>query len=251
MAKVNASIAAKMQEAGANSYPHEACGLVIKKGRKTLAIQCQNIASAPHNRFEIAQADYISAADEGEVIGVWHTHVEIPPTPSPADRVGCEASEVPWYIVSVRKTGEGFTFSDVEVLQPADAPVDYVGRPYLFGTFDCYTLVVDYYRREFGIEMSNNYPRDDDKWWLRGHDHFSSNFASEGFVALSDATPQPGDVFLIQTGATAPNHAAIYVGDERILHHLHGRLSRHDIYGGHWLKHTVKHLRHKSKCQPQ
>jgi cell wall-associated NlpC family hydrolase len=49
-------------------------------------------------------------------------------------------------------------------------------------------------------------------------------------------------------GSGNPNHIAVYIGNEMILHHGHGRLSRRDIYGGFWQKHTTHHLRHKTKC---
>lgn len=250
MVKAHSSIAALAQEAGARNYPNESCGLVVKKGRKVVAIECHNVSATPTNRFAIAPEAYAAASDMGEIIGVWHTHIEIPPTPSGADRSGCEASEVPWYIVAVYKRGGEFVFSDVEVLHPHDSLVEYVGRPYIYGQYDCYSLLVDYYRREFNIALDNSHERVE-KWWLKGGDCFGEKFAAEGFVQIQNATPEVGDVFLIQTGSPVPNHIAIYTGNERILHHLQGRLSGHDIYGGYWFKHTVKHLRHKTKCSPQ
>lgn len=31
-----------------------------------------------------------------------------------------------------------------------------------------------------------------------------------------------------------PNHAAVYLGDGLMLHHMYGRLSSRDVYGGYW-----------------
>lgn len=248
MAKpVSNDLKAAMQIAGAENYPNEACGLVVKVGKKSRILSFDNVAENRRWQFRISAADFATASDMGEVIGVWHTHCDIPETPSDADRAACEASEVTWYILSVRRAEEGaFGFSDVHVLNAEGFEMPYLERPYVFGVFDCYSLVSDYYRREFDIQLGN-YPHIDN-WSKLGYNFFMDNFAREGFVVLIDQEPQTGDVFLIQSESTVPNHIAVYLGDEVILHQTHGRLSRRDIYGGYWAKHTSHHLRHKSKC---
>ena len=101
-----------IQREGALCYPNEACGLLIKVGNKSEAIPCVNISTEPKSTFMISTDEYANAADRGEVIGVWHTHIEIPATPSDADRAACEATGVPWYIVSVQKAQDEFVFSE-------------------------------------------------------------------------------------------------------------------------------------------
>lgn len=236
-----------IQEEGARQYPNEACGVVIRKGRKSIVIPCKNNSEHPRHHFVIDIADYAAAADIGEVIGIWHTHVEEPQTPSIADKAGCENSELPWYIVGIYKTNDGFVFSNLEILEPSGFELDYLERPYAFGVLDCWSLVRDYYRREYGMKLGD-YPRIE-RFWAEGFNFFGENWKKEGFRQLIDEEPQPGDLFLIQTDSTGnPNHIAIYIGNEMILHHCHGRLSRRDIYGGYWQKHTTHHLRHESKC---
>jgi len=61
-------------------------------------------------------------------------------------------------------------------------------------------------------------------------------FLLQGFEQVKE--PQVGDVILISVGANVPNHAAIYVGDQMVLHHAPKRLSKRDLYDGYWLKHT-------------
>jgi len=41
-----------------------------------------------------------------------------------------------------------------------------------------------------------------------------------------------------------PNHAGIYLGDGLMLHHMYGRLSRKDTYGGYWREMTRGVARH-------
>ena len=86
-----------------------------------------------------------------------------------------------------------------------------------------------------------------DEWWKRGENLYLDNFTHAGFdVASSDGLGE-GDVLLMQVNSDVPNHAAIYLGDGLILHHLQGRLSSRDVYGGYWQKITTHILRHQSQ----
>jgi cell wall-associated NlpC family hydrolase len=181
----------------------------------------------------------------GEVIGVWHTHPEKPARASDADIRGCNDSELPWYILGVYKEDQSFRFSDLITVQPMGDDVPYVGRPYIPNVHDCYTLAQDYYRREFGLVLGS-YENIED-WWLKGENFLADYYEKEGFERVS-GEPATGDAMLIQSGAKVPNHVAIYVGDDRILHHSRSRLSKHDTYAGYWKDHTIFHLRHKTKC---
>ena len=49
----------------------------------------------------------------------------------------------------------------------------------------------------------------------------------------------------MQVLSNVPNHAAIYLGGDVIGHHLYGRLSGRDVYGGYYKKHTTHVLRKK------
>lgn len=236
-----------MKEEGAKAYPHEACGYVIRKGKKSLAVPCVNASETPRNHFLIDAQERHRVESMGEIVGVWHTHVDEPPTPSAADRVGCENSDLPWFILGVNGPAGSPSFSELVTLEPEGFELPYLERPYAFGVLDCWSLVRDFYRREYAIALGD-YPRIED-FWLKGMDFFGQGWKEQGFRQLIDQEPAAGDLFLIQTDASGlANHIAIYLGDEVILHHCHGRLSRRDIYGGYWQKHTVIHLRHATKC---
>jgi proteasome lid subunit RPN8/RPN11 len=231
---------------GEVQYPNEACGLVVKFGKKkSVAIACKNTAEDKRNNFIIDINDYVVACDVGEVIGVWHTHVEEPSTPSQADIVGCSNSGMPWYIVSVYKRDGAFVFSDLEKLTPNDFEMPYLERPYVSGVFDCFSLVRDFYKREYGVEISD-YPRTEADG-TPGYTFFASRYEKEGFESVCGSEPVKGDLFIMQIGSHESNHLAIYLGNGMMLHHSAQRLSREEIYGGMYLKHTTHHLRLKGK----
>jgi proteasome lid subunit RPN8/RPN11 len=228
-------------------YPKEACGLVIKSGKGSLTLACKNVAEDPYENFIIDVGDYSAAADQGEVIGVWHTHIERSAMPSDADRVSCGRTGLPWYIVAVSKRDGEFFFSEPEKLMPDGFEMPYLERPYVSGVFDCFGLVRDFYKREFGIEI-RDYPRVEADGTM-GYSFFADRYAKEGFDTVIGNDYRRGDVLIMQIGSHEPNHLGIYVRDGVMMHHSQGRLSREEVYGGMYLKHTVHHLRHRGvKC---
>jgi proteasome lid subunit RPN8/RPN11 len=224
----------------AREFPREACGLlVIHKGRETY-VPCRNICVGT-DQFVIHPEDYVRADRLGEVVGVFHSHPNLPAEPSQADKVACETSGLPWFILS-------FPSGQWHETQPSGYIAPLVGRAWAHGVLDCYSVIRDWYRAERGIDLPN-FDRFDE-WWKRGQSLYLDNFDSAGFDALGAVQSQDmevGDVLLMQVASPVPNHAAIYLGDGLILHHLQGRLSSRDVYGGYWQKITTHILRHRTE----
>ncbi len=225
----------------AQEYPREACGLLlVHKGRQAYA-PCRNLGVGT-DQFVIHPEDYFHADRKGQIVAVVHSHPGLPGEPSQADRVACEASGLPWLIVS-------YPQEDWRQIAPEGYSAPLVGRQWAHGVLDCYSLLRDWYAQERSIELSD-FARLDE-WWLRGDNLYVENFARAGFAPIEveageGADLQEGDVLLMQIASPVPNHAAIYLGDGLILHHLQGRLSSRDVYGGYWHKVTTHVLRHDS-----
>jgi proteasome lid subunit RPN8/RPN11 len=229
-------------------YPQEACGFIIGKGKKAIFMPCVNAAEQPKLHFLISHLDYARAEDEGEILAIWHSHPDGSCEPSEADLAGCEASELPWLISSIRMVDGALTHEATKLVRPSGFQVDYVGRPYVFGTFDCYSLMADYYEREFGIHLERFTHLRISEWWRKGYDILGENWESQGFVTVTDGTFQQGDVLGIAMDSQVMNHVALYVTDDIILHHLVNRLSRRETFGPYWLSRVKLHLRHRTKC---
>lgn len=244
--KINKNTLRAIERAAKKSYPEEACGLIIRTKRGFAPVVCQNVAKDPGNNFTISTSEFSAAADKGEVVAVWHTHVEISSEPSAIDIHGCNATALNWFIFSISKQDERYLLSEPRLLRP-DERVSYIGRPYAYGFYDCFTIAEDYYREELSIKLTSKpegYPEIED-WYDRGMNLLEENFEKNGFVRLVNRSLKIGDIFLLQIGGPVPNHIAIYIGDDRILHHCKGRSSTTDHYSGYWKKHTTHHLRHK------
>jgi proteasome lid subunit RPN8/RPN11 len=219
-------------------FPNESCGLVaVVKGRKRY-FPCRNLATTPDEHFILDAQDYAAVEDQGEIVAVIHSHPKTNPTPSQADRVACEKSGLPWYVVNPQTEQWGYC-------EPNGFELPYVGREFAFGVVDCYSLCRDWYKREFGLDLKDYDRRD--QFWLKGENLYMDNFASEGFHRIPINELQYGDAILMQLQSPLPNHAAIYLGDQLILHHVQGRLSSRDLYGGYYLKSTVCAVRHESR----
>lgn len=120
----------------------------------------------------------------------------------------------------------------------------YLGRKFEFGSNDCYGLFRDFYKNEFGIEL-RDYARYDG-FWKDGKNLYMDNFRKEGFYLVDETEPlQFGDVFLIALGCSIASHAAIYIGERKILHHVQGKLSSIDKYCGVYKNCTLARIRHK------
>jgi len=215
--------------------PREACGLVIETATGQEYRPCTNIAEAS-DQFILDPDEYADIEDYYKILGIAHSHYGAPPSPSQADLVGCESSALPWLIVSV-PTGTH------QIVTPTGYVAPLLGRQFYCGVLDCYSIVRDYHQLELGIHVKD-YERSSD-WWLKGKNHFMDRFEDAGFVQKPLAELQKHDVVLMKCNSAVPNHAAIYLGNNIILHHLVDRLSSKDVYGGYWLKATVCVLRHK------
>lgn len=97
----------------------------------------------------------------------------------------------------------------------------YVDRPFLHGIFDCYTLVRDYYRREFGLWLPANIQRTYG-WWENGENLYVDGAPKYGFRQVDDVKRH--DLLVMKFGPV-PNHGAIYLGEGKLLHHIGGRFS--------------------------
>ena len=231
-----ATLQAKVIEHALAEYPKEACGLVaVVRGRRRY-FPCDNVSETPEDHFMLDGWEIVE--DLGEIVAVVHSHPRSSPAPSEADRVACGRSKLPWYIVNPNTKEWSYT-------EPEDYELPYIGRKFSMGTVDCYSLVCDWYKREKGLTLGE-YQRPSYEWWERGESLYVDNFENEGFRRVSERDLQYGDVLLMHLGANVPNHSAVYVGDNQILHHVQGRLSSRDSYGSYYRNSTAYRLRHES-----
>lgn len=229
------TVKAKFVEQAKAECPREACGLVIIKNGKQVYCPAKNLAKGSDN-FILNPIDYEKADTAGEIVAVIHSHPNMSAKPSQADLVACEGSGLPWFIC-------GIPSEQWEYIEPSGYIAPLVGRQWSHGVLDCYAIIRDWYAQEKNITLLD-FERSDE-WWKMGGNLYLDNFEKAGFKRITLEELSCGDVILMTVNSTVPNHGAIYLGDNMILHHVHGRLSTRDIFGGYWLKNAMVYLRYE------
>ncbi len=211
-------------------YPKESCGVIFND----IYIPLDNDHDSPKEHFQISNAPQ-------DVQAVIHSHPDGLAAPSASDMRNQYTMDVPWGVLSVTKRdasaitwwGEGVRRKPL------------LGRTFVHGVADCYSLLRDYYALELGIDV-RDFPRDQ-QWWDHGQDLLNpNNFKLAGFRLVEEEDAREGDVILSAIHSRVMNHCMIYVGNDCILHHLVGRLSRREPLGR-WRKFVRHYLRHESR----
>ena len=119
-----------------------------------------------------------------------------------------------------------------------------VGKRFVMGSSDCFSLVIDFYKVNFDIEI-RNYARPSD-WNSDVIDIIGLAHPLEGFQKVLDweKNLQPGDVLCMALGTALPNHYAVYLGGNEVIHHLYQGKSLVEPLRGAYRKSTCYVLRH-------
>jgi proteasome lid subunit RPN8/RPN11 len=213
------------------AFPEECCGIVTAAGQ---VVRLKNISDTPRNSFRVSPNDYLAYA-QGALF-MYHSHPDHPAVASDADHQCAESMRLPLMIVSWPK-------GDIRMIGDPGEGRDLVGRRFIYGAFDCYSLIRDFYREEMKLPLPE-ITRPRFGWWNTGEvDPFMDGAKACAMVPVD--SPEYGDVLLFSHGRyPVVNHVAIFLGGNEILHHMVLRLSGCANYDQNYRDMTVKVLRH-------
>lgn len=210
--KLTAEIQSKLIDIAVKSVPREMCGLLIRKS-STGDIVFKEVANThpePMSFFRIDAREIAAVSIAGDYVESFvHSHPNTSAQPSAADVADMNLHGKPFVIVSARDR-------EVRTWRPTKVPL--VGRAYVHGKQDCYTIVQDYYQRELGITLPD-FERED-RWWenANGEALYADNFREAGFVQIPLTDIRKHDALLCYWGSTQHvNHALIYLGADGAL----------------------------------
>ena len=218
--------------------PKESCGLLLNIRGKERYYPCRNLSMTNHQCFILDPEDYVKADNLGSIKAVIHSHPITHPTPSQADLISCENSGLPWHIVNPNSETWGYC-------EPTGYKVPLIGRQWVWGVTDCWSLVRDWYKEERDIQLVD-YERNITPEEFIKNPLFEKYAKNTGFIELEqDEALQKGDVLLMSILHPTLNHVAIFLGD-MVLHHLADRLSCREPYSMWLQKCTGKRYRYAS-----
>lgn len=196
----------------------ECCGYWIRD--LDLLIPATNTHTKPKNNFSIDGNFHASIIERYPKAIIYHSHLG-EDTPSYLSHKDIELSKrlkVP-YLVYHRDFGE-WDYFDPDSLNPyplidrpySDDTVDfYIGIPWQWDRFDCYSLFRNYYRGVLGINLRDFSRKGEessvtDPNW----DQYTKHYKSQGFLSIPlDSKLQKNDVMLMTLVGDQIHHALI------------------------------------------
>jgi len=137
---------------------------------------------------------------------------------------------LPWYIVNPKTETWGY-------YEPCGYKAPLLGRPWVWAVTDCWSLIVDWYKEERGIELLD-YERPTRIEEFTDDPVFERYLPSRGFRLLRPEEPlKNGDVLAMSIMGKGLNHVGIFL-DGDVLHHSADRLSCREPYSPWLLKCT-------------
>ena len=216
--------------------PRESVGVLIVIKGKEQYYPCNNLSTYSQQCFILDPEDYVKADALGEITAIVHSHPVTPPSPSQADKVSCEQSGLKWHIVNPKTETWGYC-------EPTGYKPPLIGRQWVWGVTDCWSLVRDYYRENKNIIL-RDWERPTPPEEFIKNPMFEKCAADTGFVELRPEDKlQNGDLLFMSILANGLNHVAVFI-DGDVLHHLADRLSTKEPYNQWLLKCTGKRYRY-------
>ena len=240
-----------MEARAREAFPGEAFGAVFGSPDRPVWHSVDDVADNSRADFRVEEAVLRRLEEShGPLLAVVHTrsstaaeHKDVDPLlfiPSAAEMRAQMSLAVPFgVVVCVRsRCIDRFWFGDQSPRLPLP------GRPFRHGVTDCYSLIRDFYRLEWGVLLPDH-PRDWN-WWTQGLDLYQAGFEEAGFRSIDPAHAGDADAVLFRMRSRVPNHAAVLLGEGRMLHHP-ASIHPYDVlrvshYG--WLERWKRHVTH-------
>tara|TARA_R100001126_G_scaffold27829_1_gene14898 strand:+ start:3797 stop:4501 length:705 start_codon:yes stop_codon:yes gene_type:complete len=217
--------------------PKESCGLLaIIKGKETFW-PCRNLAEEPEEYFILEPDDWADCEDQGELIGVVHSHTHGTAFPSDTDKASCEYLGLPFHIYSVEQ-------KDWYSFEPQGYKSGLLGRRWIWGKHDCWSVITDWYKERKNIFIKD-WPRPKSPKEFAMNPEFEFALPKLGFTEIENIIDlKEGDVLLMVGTNKKLNHVALYIGNQTILNHNVNQLSCREIYDLEYIKNTKKVYRY-------
>jgi len=215
---------AKIKAHSLKENPDECCGLLLLNNKNVLeAFPCRNVAQDKENEFVVCQLDYLKAAMNGKIVGIYHSHCIQDNSFSELDKQISHKLNLKNIVYILKR-------DSFEEYSPENYYNKYIDKDFVIGISDCLSIVENYYNEEFGIKIFH-YERTAD--WDKDYPEFVKNklaefcdsqnfdkfFEKENFVKIEGIeNARKHDIIVFKYLENYPSHFGIYLGQNHILH---------------------------------
>lgn len=126
-----------------NSH-EESCGLILEDS----IVRCSNVSENPAAHFAISPFEYLKTSRKEKIKAVYHSHISNNGKFSQEDKKMSRGHNVPFVLYHLKS--KNFLCFDPKKERIVD-----IGKKFILGKADCYTLVKDYYK-DLGVEVAGN-----------------------------------------------------------------------------------------------
>lgn len=211
----------------------EICGLIGKSNNIYSIYFCKNISNNKKTFFILDPLDYIKISNSTEIVGMFHS--QYLNVPSLLDNFSSEYHNI-YSIVYCIESDKFY------IIEPKLK--DYLNKNFKIGEYDCLELLINYYKYELGISITN-LQRDDN--WTEFYSTKVINLAiNSGFSILDKEERQKHDLLFFGKDVDNIYHFGIYLGNNLFLHHPRNGKSVIEYLNNHHLNNIIGIGRHKN-----
>lgn len=217
----------------------EICGLIVLKDFEYIYVSCENIALDKTKFFILNPEDYLKASELGIIQANVHSH----PNGnifSEFDKINSNNFNLTYILYHIEKD-QFFQYT------PGEEQNKYIGRNFEIGKNDCFSLLEEFYIDKFGFMFNkfdklNKRTENWDKELVNIFDEMME--FNPQFFEVTEGPRKYGDINIYNiTGK--PDHFAVYLGDDMILHQKLNKFSTIEKEDSLYKKHLYKTIRLK------
>lgn len=149
---LNENLKQEIRQHALSKKEEEVCGFICFNFLSHIKeiYRCNNSILNKTNSFSISPLDYVRASRSGEILAVYHSHINNNIEFSLSDRINANNHEIPFILYNINQD----IFNEY-IPNNYDNP--YVGREFEYGKSDCFNLVKEYYKKELNINIVDNF----------------------------------------------------------------------------------------------
>lgn len=225
--------------------PNECCGFVCVNylGQVTV-LKCENTARNKTGRFCIDPKMNLEAEKLGHIAAFYHSHCDtlIRPELEKFSKEDLDISYeccIPALLYSHPQ--DAWKYYDPDTYKPAKL----IGRPFVWGIWDCYSLVRDYYKMNRKVKLGYYFPPVHES--ISGDFGYEQYLKNENFKEVNISDLKKDDVILFKIKSDFINHSAIYLGGNEFLHQPINKISSVSMLDERYLKYIQKTVRYRDE----